>query len=184
MARPRWTSTPTPIPAQLVIKGDIPDKAQQDIVSFSDFVMTRGAFARSTGSSLVMKEIEVYRRNKDGKSQARVVYETTVHEEMLNFAGTMHGGCAAYLIDMCSSIALALLGMVTEKPWEFVSQTIITTLHAPVLPGVKIEIINNTVSFGSRTVTAVTEIWDVTNNRLCVTGTHNKMAPSAPKTKL
>ncbi|KAI0748776.1 protein-tyrosine phosphatase-like protein [Daedaleopsis nitida] len=32
--------------------------------------------------------------------------------------------------------------------------------------GAKIEIIHTTVSFGARTVSAVTEIWDVTNNRL------------------
>lgn len=70
----------------------------------------------------------------------------------------------------------------------------------------KIEVINTTVSFGSRTVSAITEvrthrpaqrllarsltdstiplqIWDVTNHRLCVTGVHNKMKPSDPKPK-
>ncbi|KAI9056550.1 hypothetical protein FKP32DRAFT_1599286 [Trametes sanguinea] len=168
----------------LVVKGDISAKVQQEVVSFSEFVMQRGAFARSTGSSLVLKEIEVFRRDKDGKSHARVVYETTVHEEMLNISGNMHGGCAVYLIDICSSMALAVLGMATDKPWNFVSQAINTTFHAPAPAGVKIEIINTTVSFGSRTVTAITEIWDTTNNRLCVTGTHNKMKPSEPKTKL
>ncbi|CDO68680.1 hypothetical protein BN946_scf184652.g7 [Trametes cinnabarina] len=184
MAGPRWTSTPTPVPAQLVIKGDIPAQVQQDIVSFSEYVMSRGAFARSTGSSLVLKEVELFRRDKDGKNQARVVYETTVHEEMLNIGGNMHGGCAVYLIDVCSSMALAVLGMATDKPWNFVSQAITTTFHAPAPAGVKIEIINTTLSFGSRTVSAITEIWDVTNNRLCVTGTHNKMKPSEPKAKL
>ncbi|KAL7282508.1 hypothetical protein ACG7TL_003979 [Trametes sanguinea] len=126
---------------------------------------------------------------------------------MLNIGGNMHGGCAVYLIDVCSSMALAVLGMATNKPWNFVSQAINTTFHAPAPPGVKIEIANTTVSFGSRTVTAITEvstlshcliisspqltcfssalqIWDTTNNRLCVTGTHNKMKPSEPKTKL
>ncbi len=68
--------------------------------------------------------------------------------------------------------------------------------------GAKLEIVNTTVAFGGRTVSAVTEvrprlsrgllsstnsdsqIWDVTNKRLCMTGVHNKMAPSKPAAKL
>ncbi|KAI0638318.1 HotDog domain-containing protein [Trametes polyzona] len=169
-------------PALPVFKGDVPPTVQDEIRSFSKVVMERGAFARSTGSSLVLKEVSVFRREKDGKAHARVTYETVVHEEMLNISGNMHGGCAVYMIDICSSMALAVLGMATGKPWNFVSQAINTTFHAPVALGTKIEIVNTTVSFGSRTVSAITEIWDVTHGRLCVTGVHNKMKPSEPKT--
>ncbi|KAI0352970.1 hypothetical protein OH77DRAFT_648686 [Trametes cingulata] len=166
-----------------VFTGDIPPRVQEEIRDFSQVVMQRGAFARSTGSSLVLKDVSVFKREKDGKLHARVTYETVVHEEMLNIGGSMHGGCAVYMIDICSSMALAVLGMVTEKPWNFVSQALNTTFHAPVPLGAKIQIVNTTVSFGSRTVSAITEIWDVTNKRLCVTGVHNKMKPSEPKEK-
>ncbi|KAI0375776.1 hypothetical protein BV20DRAFT_959825 [Pilatotrama ljubarskyi] len=172
------SSTETRLP---VFTGNIPPAVQNEIRDFSQVVMKRGAFARSTGSSLILKEVGVFRRERDGKTHARITYETVVHEEMLNISGNMHGGCAVYMIDICSSMALAVLGMVTEKPWNFVSQAINTTFHAPVPLGAKIEIVNTTVSFGSRTVSAITEIWDVTNHRLCVTGVHNKMKPSEPK---
>ncbi|KAI9000884.1 HotDog domain-containing protein [Trametes punicea] len=164
-------------------KGDITPEVQKEITSFSEYVMKHRGFAHSTGSSLVLKELAVYRRGKDGKDHARVVYETPVHEEMLNIGGNLHGGCSVYLIDVCSSMALALLGMASGKPWDFVSQAINTTFHAPAPAGATIEIINTTVSFGSRTVSATTEIWDITNNRLCVTGVHNKMKPSDRKSK-
>ncbi|KAI0650606.1 hypothetical protein C8Q79DRAFT_900928 [Trametes meyenii] len=170
-------TTPAPRP---IFTGDIPPATQDEIVSFSRVVMERGAFARSIGSSLVLKEVGVFRRKRDGKAHARITYETTVHEEMLNISGNMHGGCAVYLIDICSSMALAVLGMATGKPWNFVSQAINTTFHAPVPAGAKIEVVNTTISFGARTVSAVTEIWDVTNHRLCVSGVHNKMKPSDP----
>ncbi|KAI0660853.1 hypothetical protein C8Q70DRAFT_1044157 [Cubamyces menziesii] len=166
-----------------VFHGPISPNAQQEIIDFSHFVMNKGAFARSTGSSLVLREVGVFRRERDGKDHARVVYETTVHGEMLNIGNNLHGGCAVYMIDICSSMALAVLGIATGKPWNFVSQALNTTFHAPVPAGVKIEVINTTVSFGSRTVSAITEIWDVTNHRLCVTGVHNKMKPSDPKPK-
>ncbi|KAL1944291.1 hypothetical protein VTO73DRAFT_3476 [Trametes versicolor] len=175
-------SPPAPAPyTRPVFTGDISPAVQDEISSFSKVVMEKGAFARSTGSSLVLTEVGVFQREKDGKAHARITYQTTVHDEMLNIGGNMHGGCAVYMIDICSSMALAVLGMATGKPWNFVSQAINTTFHAPVPLGAKIELVNTTVSFGSRTVSAITEIWDITNNRLCVTGVHNKMKPSDPK---
>ncbi|TBU35361.1 hypothetical protein BD311DRAFT_743851 [Dichomitus squalens] len=71
--------------------------------------------------------------------------------------------------------------MAMDKPSNFVSQALNTTFHAPAPCGAKIEVVNTTVSFGARTVSAVTEIWDITNRRLCMMGVHNKMAPSQPK---
>ncbi|KAI0775978.1 hypothetical protein BD413DRAFT_469582 [Trametes elegans] len=162
-------------------KGDIAPAVQAKIVEFSEVVMKTGAFARSTGSTLVLKEVEVFRRDKDGKVQARVIYTAPVHDDMLNISGNMHGGCAVYLIDICSSMALAVLGMATDKPWNFVSQAINTVYHAPAPLNAQLEIVNTTLSFGSRTVSATTEIWDVTHNRLCVSAVHNKMKPSDPK---
>ncbi|KAI0748773.1 HotDog domain-containing protein [Daedaleopsis nitida] len=138
-------------------------------------------FAHAVGRRLVMEEVAVSERAKDGKLQARLTYTTTVEEDMVNQRGTLHGGCAAYLVDVCSSVALLVLAHTLGKQPFYVSQAINTTFHAPAPRGARIEIINTTVSFGARTVSAVTEIWDVTNNRLCVTGVHNKMAPSQPR---
>lgn len=72
-----------------VFHGPISPNAQQEIIDFSHFVMNKGAFARSTGSSLVLREVGVFRRERDGKDHARVVYETTVHGGTLSHAPTM-----------------------------------------------------------------------------------------------
>ncbi|RPD56463.1 hypothetical protein L227DRAFT_578911 [Lentinus tigrinus ALCF2SS1-6] len=142
------------------------------------------AFASAVGGRLVPTEVEVFTREKDGKQQARMVYEIDVSEDMLNIGRTMHGGCAVYLIDVCSSVALMVLAGALDKPTNFVSQALNTTFHAPAPAGAKLEIVNTTIAFGGRTVSAITEIWDVTNKRLCMTGVHNKMAPSKPIAKL
>ncbi|KAI0745861.1 HotDog domain-containing protein [Earliella scabrosa] len=143
-----------------------------------------GSFANSVGRKLELKEVDVRKRERDGKVQAQVTYALAVGDDMLNIAGTMHGGCAAYLVDLCTSIALVLLSDVMGKPTFFVSHALHTTFHAPMLLGTTLEIVNTTVAYGARTVSAVTEIWDVTNGRLCATGAHHKMVPSQLQAKL
>ncbi|KAI0820135.1 hypothetical protein BC628DRAFT_1331081 [Trametes gibbosa] len=161
-------------------RGDIAIDRQEAIRSFSELVTKRSPFSQSIGSELVFTEVEVFRRTKDGRVHAQTTYEIVMREDMLNIGGMLHGSCAVYLIDLCSSLLIATLGLATGQPWDFVSQTITTTYHAPISPGMKLEIINKTLSFGSRTATTVTEIWDATSHRLCVTGMHNLMKPTVP----
>ena len=82
-----------------------------------------------------------------------------MYADMINRQSTVHGGCTAFLVDVsvlfiylrpsllcpalrvahacppacdrCSSIGLAFLGMVQGRPSDFVSQSIVTTYHAP-----------------------------------------------------
>ncbi|KAI0690923.1 hypothetical protein C8T65DRAFT_671053 [Cerioporus squamosus] len=167
-----------------VIKGLPAEQEARIRATVDKITLGPSMFASSVGSRLVPTEVEVFQRAKDGKMQARMVYETTVEEDMLNIGRTMHGGCAVYIIDICSSVALMVLAGALDKPTSYVSQALNTTFHAPAPAGAKLEIVNTTVAFGGRTVSAVTEIWDVTNKRLCMTGVHNKMAPSKPAAKL
>ncbi|OBZ69269.1 Acyl-coenzyme A thioesterase 13 [Grifola frondosa] len=161
--------------------GDIPPETKERIGKFLNLILVRGNFARSTGARLVPKEVKMYKRPEDEKPQVRVVFEITVDEDMLNPAGNVHGGCIVYMIDVCSSVALAALGMCMNRPNSFVSQALNTTFHAPAPLGTKLELVNTTTAFGGRTVAARTEIWDVTNRRLVASGVHNKMQPSQPK---
>ncbi|KAI1786940.1 HotDog domain-containing protein [Ganoderma leucocontextum] len=165
----------------IVWTGDFTQDLKDQITRYSNLLIGAEGFAHSVTRRLKMKETAVFRRDKDEKTHCKVTLELTVDEDMVNLNGTMHGGCAVALIDVCSSMALTALAMYTGKPFNFVSQALNTTFHAPAPLGVKIEMVNTTVSFGARTVSAVTEIWDVTNGRLCMTGVHNKMAPSQPK---
>ncbi|THV03377.1 Thioesterase/thiol ester dehydrase-isomerase [Dendrothele bispora CBS 962.96] len=120
------------------------------------------------------------------REEARVVMELVVREEMMNFANTVHGGCIAYLVDFCSSLALVVLR--TKQKGELasisVSQSMNVVFHSPALLGDTLRIVNSTITSGSRVMTARTEIWDDTHHRLVATGVHVKMEPSPPKAKM
>ncbi|KAH9884120.1 hypothetical protein C8Q73DRAFT_363739 [Cubamyces lactineus] len=161
---------------------DLSDSQREGILKFADFIVRgKGPFAQTVGSRLEMTEVAVFEREEDGKTQMRMVFEIDVTREMLNSGDKMHGGCTMFLIDVCSSVALVALGIATHKYANFVSQAISTVFHAPATEGTRLRIVNNTVSFGARTVLARVEIWDATNRRLVATGVHNQMPPSAPK---
>ncbi|KAH9913087.1 uncharacterized protein BXZ73DRAFT_55687 [Epithele typhae] len=166
--------------SSVIFKGDVPPAVQRQIVEFSDFHIKDVSFAHSTGQRLVLTEASVHRRPEDRKLQSRVVYTTTVDHDMINRQNTMHGGCTAFIVDVCSSVGLAFLGMVQGKPADFVSQSIVATYHAPAPLGAKLSVVSTTTSFGARTVASRVEIWDVTHGRLCISGTHNKMVPKLP----
>ncbi|KAI9065054.1 hypothetical protein FKP32DRAFT_1534553, partial [Trametes sanguinea] len=153
------------------------------ILKFAGIIIRRDAdkFAQPTASRLDMTEVAVFERAEDGKTQARVVFEIDLGPDMLNPAGNMHGGCTMFLIDVCSSIALVALAVAKRSNVRFVSQSLTTVFHAPAMGDARLRIVNDTVSFGARTVSARTEIWDITNKRLVATGVHNQMEPSPPK---
>ena len=64
----------------IVFKGDLSPEVQNQIRDFTEAIISRGSFAYSVGSKLVAKEVDISKREKDGKPQARVVYEMTVDD--------------------------------------------------------------------------------------------------------
>jgi len=167
------------------VKGNVSPKLKDKLVQIIPALAKEGAFADSTMKSLKATVFDVIDRPEDGKKQARVIFEVVVHEEMLNSRDTIHGGCVAYLVDACSSVAIAVLGLATDGNIDTVSQAINTIFHASAKLGDKLEIVSTTISSGARAVSAQSEIWDVTNHRLVASGTHIKMKNAkAPKPKL
>ncbi|KAI0690931.1 hypothetical protein C8T65DRAFT_671071 [Cerioporus squamosus] len=157
-------------------------KQREDIVDFADTILRGpGEFAKPTGSRLELCEVSAYERPEDGKMHAEVVFEIDMAEDMLNSAKHMHGGCAMFMIDVCSSIALVALSIALNKRAYLVSQSLTTVWHSPAMLGARLRITNKTTAFGARTVSARTEIWDLTNRRLVATGIHSQMPPSQPK---
>ena len=60
---------------------DLSAKQRAGILKYADIILRgRGRFAQSTGSRLDMTEVEVYRREEDGKTQVRMVFEIVVDE--------------------------------------------------------------------------------------------------------
>ncbi|KZP00271.1 hypothetical protein CALVIDRAFT_533916, partial [Calocera viscosa TUFC12733] len=84
---------------------------------------------------------------------AEAVHEVTVKEEFLNGIGFLHGGCTAYLIDACSSIALTALDPPDESMLPSVSLNLSVTYHAPAPLGAHLRLISTVVAFAARVQT-------------------------------
>nr|GAT46575.1 predicted protein [Mycena chlorophos] len=127
------------------------------------------------------------------KKEGRVVVELPVIPSMLNGGGNVHGGCAAFLIDLCSTLSLLLLdpsltvsqslNVVYHSPATLltVSQSLNVVYHSPATLGETLRIVNTTLTVGSRALSARTEIWNATKHRLVASGVHIKMQPSPAK---
>ncbi|KAJ2915610.1 hypothetical protein MD484_g4795, partial [Candolleomyces efflorescens] len=144
-------------------------------------------FGRSIADRFRVTEISVNEKvDEASKLEGKVVLELEVTKEMINGAGNIHGGCSAYLVDICSSLAVSALTLTTEgKEYPTVSQAINMIYHSPAVLGNTLRVVNTSTTVGRRTHTCRTEIWNATHHRLVASGTHVKMAPSpAPKSSL
>ncbi|KAJ8088916.1 hypothetical protein PM082_014162 [Marasmius tenuissimus] len=175
------------------VSGNVPDNVKRTIAHPSVFVFPiDGEPEKGTGHSdaivkrMVVTEVSVLKSSEEpSKDVGRVVCELEVAKDMVNRASNLHGGCSAYLVDICSSLALIALSMVKGGFVNHVSQSINMVYHSPAAVGDKLRIVSTTMTMGSRTVSARTEIWNATHHRLVVSGVHIKMQPSdAPSSKL
>ncbi|KAG8928439.1 hypothetical protein FRC02_006898 [Tulasnella sp. 418] len=114
-----------------------------------------------------------------------VVTEVEVTKDMTNGIGSLHGGCGAFLVDVCTS---AMLMLFEETGWRQVytgvSSTLNMSYHAPAPIGTKLRIVSTSVAVGQRTANARCEIYDKARGTVIATGTHLKMKPSTPNSKL
>ncbi|KAJ6542638.1 HotDog domain-containing protein [Mycena capillaripes] len=99
------------------------------------------------------------------KQEAKLVCEIVVTEDMLNGGGNMHGGCSAFLIDLCATLSL----VVYERGMH-VSQSLSIVYHSPATLRDNLRIINTTMAVGTRAMSARTEIWNATQHRLVASG--------------
>lgn len=153
------------------------------LFSFKDPKDGRPAgFAASVVRRLRVVEVSVLGKKEDErKRDGVVVVEVDALEDTLNGGANVHGGCHAFLIDLCSTLALDALKLETNgQPSMTVTQSLNIVYHAPAPGGVKLKIINTTIAAGARTASMRTEIWDATNRRLTSTGIHVKMNPTTP----
>ncbi|EIW51891.1 uncharacterized protein TRAVEDRAFT_75616 [Trametes versicolor FP-101664 SS1] len=168
-------------------EGNLSPEQRSAILVFADRILRgRGRFAKSTGSRLEVTEVSLYEREEDKKTQMRMVFEVDVNEDMLNSGDTAYSRVRTVVLRprthrSCSFITLYALGIATDRKMRLVSQALTTVFHAPAKTGAKLRIVNTTVAFGARTVTARTEIWDATNRRLVASGVNSQMQPSVAK---
>ncbi|UZJ54723.1 hypothetical protein CBS101457_004043 [Exobasidium rhododendri] len=137
-----------------------------------------------------MKLLECERDEKTRK--ARIVIEMVVTEGMANQLGSMHGGCAATILDNLTSMVLFLhtSGQLGD-PWSMlgVSQSIQIIYTAPAPVGEYIDIECSTLAIGKSVGVMQCEIWTKDGKggkrlRRTATGTHTKIDNSASKSRL
>jgi len=166
-----------PVLAETEIKGNVPPEMQEQLIQVLVPLTPEKGFASEIYKQLRIKEMSLFEREQDGRMQARIIFEITVNEDMVNAYHILHGGCVGHLIDGCTSVTLALLEIKLKKPVFHVSQALNIVFHAAAPLGSKLKIVNTTTAMGGRTMTAAAEIWDVTNRRLVASGVHTKMQP-------
>lgn len=160
------------------MKGNLPPEQKQGLETIMYDVMSRSdLFGASIGRRVVITEASIVPKAEEAsRTEARVVCEVTVEEDMLNPGRSLHGGCAAFLIDSCSTLVFIAAGRSAG-----VSASMDVVYHAPATLGSKLRIVSTAMAIGARIMSARTEIWDDTKKRLCVTGIHVKMEPSPPE---
>ncbi|KAJ7599525.1 HotDog domain-containing protein [Mycena floridula] len=146
----------------------------------------RRFFGDKISDRLVATEVSVLNKAEEPlKEEARVVFTLVVEPDMINGMGIIHGGCLAFLIDICTSLTFLLLPLMkTGKHTLNVSSSLNTSFHSPAALGDELRIVCTTMALGARTVSARAEVWDVTAHRLIASGVHTKMEASVLAARL
>ncbi|KIY43155.1 hypothetical protein FISHEDRAFT_54110 [Fistulina hepatica ATCC 64428] len=162
------------------IKGNVPDEQKQlSANALAFFVGTsRTSYGAEVGKRVKIVEINVWgvEYNTAGAPYCEVTMELDISRDLCNIYGTLHGGCAAYLIDPCSSASIIALGIAMGISGAGQSQAMNIIWHEPLRSGSKCRIVSASQHIGGRIRTCRCEIWDADNNRLCISAVHNTVA--------
>ncbi|KKK17990.1 hypothetical protein P175DRAFT_0558939 [Aspergillus ochraceoroseus IBT 24754] len=106
---------------------------------------------------------------------AQASYLLVCTQKLCNWLGNLHGGCAATLIDMLSSVTL--IG--ASRPGMFslggVSRHLGVTYLRPVPMGIEMRLVTKVVHMGRRLTLLRSEIYRVDTGDLCMVSDHEKV---------
>lgn len=161
------------------IRGNAPDEIKTRVAeALGNFTLSQhygdDGFADSISRRIKIVEVTLNPQENSKKAECVVTSELEVEKDMTSGLRIMHGGCTAFLLDICTS--LPLVGLIGG--YAGVSLSLSVNYHAPAPIGCKLRVITRSVAVGGRTMNARGEIWDATKLRLLVTGTHMKMSES------
>ncbi|KAJ8087158.1 hypothetical protein PM082_005986 [Marasmius tenuissimus] len=134
-------------------------------------------------SRMEVTEVSVTKKaDEPSKQEGRVVVKMKVEQDMVHGGLNVHGGCSAFLIDTCTTLAMTALtlGTVGAK-LPNVSLALDILYHAPAALGEDLRIVSTTLTVGGRAFSARTEMWSDTHHRLVASGVHVKLSPSQPR---
>jgi len=137
-----------------------------------------GQFGANVKPYLKIVSVDVYSEHR--RDVFEVVHEATVSEEFLNCNGVMHGGCTAFIMDICTT---SVLFPFSDERMN-VSLNLGVTYHAPVPLGTRLRIISTSVSLNKRVPTLSCQMYDVDRGTILATGKHMKMYARAGDAKL
>jgi len=141
-------------------------------------------FASSIGARLELVEVSVVPKREDAQvMEARIVAEIDVLPGMLNMLNSTHGGCIAYLVDICTSIPAIVLEVYHGKDPKpvTVSQSLAVYFLGPSRVGDRLQLVSTTVAVGARVRTLYCEVWVKNRHKLIATATHVKLEPNLSK---
>ncbi|KAI0686598.1 HotDog domain-containing protein [Earliella scabrosa] len=133
-------------------------------------------FAHIVGRRIHITEMDI--DQKGDKAEVTVIAEVQASREMLNGAGTVHGGCLCYLIDNCASFPLVALGILRNVNGVGVTQSMNIFFHAPASLQTIMQIKSVSVTLGGRIMTSRCEITDKQSGRMIASALLGKMQPA------
>ncbi|GAA5894759.1 PaaI family thioesterase [Sporobolomyces salmoneus] len=148
--------------------------------------LSSAGFSRAIAKRIQLDTIRVTGVELDGtdgdtkptrSAQSSVSCLVKVEQDMCNVSGNLHGGCGAWLVDHCSS--LALLALSGDGRWE--TSGVSTNLNLNYLKaaplGTNLRIVTEVLNFGRVTSLLETKIYNVDTKQLLTVGWHTKQDP-------
>ncbi|KAJ6570567.1 HotDog domain-containing protein [Mycena vulgaris] len=163
------------------IRGNIPDAEKQVNVNVLAYFTTGSKagivkshisdpFASEIGRRLKIVELNVWDDKTTGGAQGELVLEIEVTESMCNVYGTMHGGCAAFILDPSTVAVMVLLGLAKGFDGTGVSQSMNIHWHHPAPVGTTLVVTTRSVFADGRARLARCEMRDKASGKLIVSG--------------
>ncbi|PVF95906.1 Thioesterase/thiol ester dehydrase-isomerase [Serendipita vermifera] len=135
-----------------------------------------GEYNRNIVRRLTPTKFDVVLDDGNGqRASGTLVVELTIEEDMCNGYRSLHGGCAAFLVDKYDSVSSVMLSAFSS---HHVSLNLNVDYHAPIPVGSVVEIVASTKAIGKRVMFTKCEIYHKGKNVPLITGTHTKMTPS------
>ncbi|KAK0499490.1 hypothetical protein EDD18DRAFT_1069622 [Armillaria luteobubalina] len=166
------------------IKGNISDEEKQLGANiFSYFVNSREeSYGAEVGKRLRLDRPSL--RSMVNGPGIPILISISFLLDMCNVFGTLHGACAAYIVDPCSVSSLVVLGAAIGADGTGVSQSLNVIWHQPAKMGTKLRVVSTSVFIHGRIRTARCELWDKERDKLYVSAIHttvNNTRPSLAK---
>ncbi|KAJ7864024.1 HotDog domain-containing protein [Mycena leptocephala] len=155
------------------IRGNVSDADKQIVANVLTYICTGSGIARisSPFANAISRRLKIVGLNLCG-DESEVILEIKVTESMCNVYGTMHGGCAAFLLYSPTLAVMVLLGRAKGFDGSGVSQSMNVYWHHPAPLGTTLTVIARSVFVDGRARLARCEIREKGTGKLVVSGTH------------